>query len=406
MKRILYIHHGGGLGGAPLSLLYLLQHLDRLQYTPIVATLKAGPVVDLYRAEGIETIVEPGISDFSHTNLEWYGGREWWRLPGKLIQILPSILRTRALVRRVKPDVVHLNSSTLGPSAVGCWLAGVPVVWHIREPLAQGTIGLRRAILRRLIDRIARRVIAISQHDADQLIASDRVQVIYNFVDFEKFSRQISGEAVRVEMGIPRDAPVVLMLGGVAEPKGTLELVRAVPRLLERVPSATIVIAGPPLQTGNETGLKGIAKRVLRADAYNDAVRGALAALPTSMQRAVIFAGMRQDIPNVIAASQVLVFPSVVAHFARPIIEAAAMGVPSVASDLGGPRELIVDQETGLLVPPRDPRALADALADLLVNQERACTIGEAAYQRARVLFDASTNARNTIAVYDQMLVH
>jgi hypothetical protein len=71
-----------------LSLLYLLRQLDRI-YEPAVLTLKHGPVIDLYRAEGIETYVDPGISDFSHTTLEWYGGYEWWRLPGKLLRLIP-----------------------------------------------------------------------------------------------------------------------------------------------------------------------------------------------------------------------------------------------------------------------------------------------------------------------------
>mgnify|MGYP005855414559 CR=1 FL=1 len=75
MKRILYIHHGGGLGGAPLSLLYLLKQLDRSRYEPIVVTLRPGEVVDLYRSEGIEVCVQPGIDDFSHTTLAWDGGR-------------------------------------------------------------------------------------------------------------------------------------------------------------------------------------------------------------------------------------------------------------------------------------------------------------------------------------------
>jgi glycosyltransferase involved in cell wall biosynthesis len=406
MKRVLYIHHGGGIGGAPLSLLYLLQQLDRSRYEPIVVTLKPGPVVDLYRAEGIETHVETGISDFSHTNLEWYGGHEWWRLPGKLLRVLPSIRKTREVIRRVKPDLVHLNSSTLGPCAIACAQEHVPVVWHIREPLAKGYFGLRRAVVRGLIDRIASRVIAISQYDADQLTPSERIKVVYNFVDFGIFNPDVEGDAVRAELGIAPDAPVVLMLGGVAAPKGTLELIRAVPLLLNRVPAAKIVIAGPPLQRARDTGLKGIAKWILRADATDRAVTDALDAGGEAAHSAVIFTGMRQDIPQMIAASSVLVFPSVVAHFARPIIEAAALGMPSVASDLGGPRELVLQGETGVLVPPRDPQALANALSDILCNPARARSMGETAHLRARQLFDAGTNAAATLAVYDEILVN
>lgn len=80
------------------------------------------------------------------------------------------------------------------------------------------------------------------------------------------------------------------------------------------------------------------------------------------------------------------------------------MGVPSVASDLGGPRELVVPGETGLLVQPGDPDALAAALAGLLADPACLRALGEAAYRRARQLFDAQANAAATIALYDEIL--
>ncbi len=400
MKRILYIHHGGGIGGAPLSLLYLLQQLDRSRYEPIVVTLKDGPVVNLYQSEGIETQVVSGISDFSHTTLEWYGGREWWRLPGKILQIWPSIRRTRRLIRLLNPDIVHLNSSTLATSAIASKLEGVPVVWHIREPLALGYIGLRRWLLRQTIHHCAERIIAICQNDADQLITSDRVQVVYNFVDFNKFDRSLTGENIRRELSIPADAPIITMLGGIAEPKGTLILIRALPDLLKAVPTAKVIIAGPPPRSLNEKGFKGTIKRLLRVDAYQKAIQRAIEQLDPTYRDALIFTGIRTDMPEVIAASDCVVFPSVVPHFARPVIEAAAMGKPAVASDLGGPRELIVSGETGLLVKPGDPAALADGLAALLTDPKQ---MGEAAYNRARLLFDAQRNAAQTVFVYNDL---
>jgi glycosyltransferase involved in cell wall biosynthesis len=369
-----------------------------------VVTLKPGPVVDLYRAEGIETRVEEGISDFSHTTLEWYGGRDWWRLPGKLLRIPTSVRRTRRLVEEVAPDLVHLNSSTLAPAALGCAQADVPIVWHIREPLARGYLGIRRGMIRRVIHRHAARVVAISQHDADQLIPDERIRVIHNFVDFDQFDRTLSRDAVRKELGIAPGAPVVVMLGGVAEPKGTLVLVNALPRLLRKVPNARVIVAGPPPKLLNEPGLKGFAKRLLRVDAYQKVVANAQNGLDAQARQAIIFTGIRQDVPALLAACDCLTFPSVVPHFARPVIEAAAMGKPAVASNLGGPRELIVDGEAGLLVAPNDPDALADALADLLVSSNRAREMGEAAYQRALAMFDASTNAAATIALYDEIL--
>jgi glycosyltransferase involved in cell wall biosynthesis len=404
MKRILYIHHGGGIGGAPLSLLYLLQRLDRSQYEPIVVTLKHGPIVDLYRQEGIETLVETGISDFSHTTLEWYGGRDLWRLPGKLLRIGPSIWRTRKLVRRIQPDLVHLNSSTLAPAAIGAAREGMPVVWHIREPLAKGYFGLRRAWIRQVVDRNAAAVVAICQNDADQLIPGDRIHVVYNFVDFGQFDRSLTGENFRQEMGIDAGAPVVTMLGGVAEPKGTLTLVRALPELVKTIPGVRVVIAGPEPKPLQEAGIKGLAKRLLGVDAYQKAVQQAVAGLDDTARRSILFTGIRRDIPDILAASTCLVFPSSVPHFARPIIEAAAMGIPSVASDLGGPRELIVHGETGLLVPPNDPAALAGALASVVSDGQYAHRLGEAAYQNAQKHFDSAQNAAETVAIYEKIL--
>ena len=404
MKRILYIHHGGGIGGAPLSLLYLLRQLDPARYEPIVVTLKDGPVVDLYRAEGIETQVTQGIDDFSHTTLEWYGGSMLWRLPGKLLHIPGSIRHTREVVRRFQPDLVHLNSSTLAPSAIGAAREGVPIVWHIREPLTQGYLGLRRAWIRRVIDRHAARVVAICQNDADQLIPSDRIRVIYNFVHFDQFDWSLTGDDFRAEMGIPADALVVLMLGGVSKPKGTLTLISALPALVHRHPGLRLVIAGPPPLIHQESGLKGIAKRLLRVDAYRQEVRKAIEDLDPAVRCTLLFTGIRKDVPAILAASQCLVFPSNVPHFARPIIEAAAMAVPSVASDLGGPRELVDDGETGFLVPPPDPAALADAISRLLADPPLARQMGERAYQHARQRFDAQKNAAATIALYEELL--
>lgn len=404
MKRILYIHHAGGIGGAPLSLLYLLRQLDRSRYEPVVVTLKPGPVVEMYRKEGIETHVVEGITDFSHTTLEWYGGRDLWRLPGKVLQILPSIRAARAVIRRFHPDIVHLNSSTLVLPAIAAAREGVPLVWHIREPLHEGYTGLRRAWIRGVLDHRATRAVAISQYDADQLIPSDRIRVIHNFVHFEQFDRSLTGEPFREEFGIPEDAPVVTMLGGVSEPKGTLTLIRALPDLVRVMPGVRVVIAGPPPKRLVEPGFKGFVKRVLGVDAYQETVQEAVDELDPTVREALIFTGIRRDVPDILAASGCLVFPSTVPHFARPVIEAAAMGVPSVASDLGGPRELIVDGETGLLVPPGDPAALAACVAEILEDPDLARRMGLAAYRRARRMFDARRNAAATIALYDEIL--
>jgi len=402
VKRILYLHHGGGLGGAPLSLLYLLKQIDRACYEPIVLTLKPGPVVDLYRAEGIETHVAQGIFDFSHTELEWYGGHDLWRLPIQVARFWPSIIATRRYLRQFKPDLVHLNSSTLAAPARAAWRERIPIVWHIREPIANGYFGLRREWLKRHIAHDSARTIAISEYDASRLRPSPDIRVIHNFVDFKVFDRTLSLGEARRKLNLTPAQNVVTMLGGVAHPKGTLTFVQALPLVRKAVPNVRFLVVGPRPVVGDTSRLKSLAKFLLRADAYD---RQVMAAATGSIASGYIrFTGIRNDIPQVLAASDVVAFPSVVPHFARPVIEAGAMAKPVVASRLGGPLELVQDGVTGFLVPPSDPAALAESVITLLKDPLRAKAMGEAGYVQAREKFDAAANAKKTFAVYEEIL--
>jgi glycosyltransferase involved in cell wall biosynthesis len=153
------------------------------------------------------------------------------------------------------------------------------------------------------------------------------------------------------------------MLGGVSPPKGTLTFVRALPTVRAAQPDVRFLVAGPLPRTSVGGGARGLAKRLLGVGAYQRSVMRALS--EADVGDSLIFTGVRQDIPQVLAASDVLVFPSTVPHFARPVIEAAAMGKPAIASDVGGPAELVVNGETGLLVPPKDAHALAEAIVEL-----------------------------------------
>jgi len=402
MPRILYIHHGGGLGGAPLSLFYLLKQLNRSQYKPIVLTFKPGPVVDLYQSNSIETHVVQGATDFSHTELEWYGGANLWRLPIQLIGFFKTINLVRQYIRRFKPDLIHLNSSTLAAAAQAAQLESIPVVWHIREPLNNGYVGLRRNWLKTQINRHATRVIAISDFDAARLTPSPNIRVIHNFVDFKTFDRTLSPSEARRKFNLTPAQNIVTLLGGVAYPKGTLPFVKALPLVRQQLPNTKFLIAGPPPTVGDSSRVKSLLKFMLQADAYD---RRVMAAASDSIATGHIrFLGHRTDIPQVLAATDVLTFPSVVPHFARPILEAGAMAKPVVASRLGGPLELVQENVTGVFVPPNDPPALAEALIALLKDPHRMTQLGEAGYAQALEKFEAVKNAQRTFAVYDEIL--
>jgi glycosyltransferase involved in cell wall biosynthesis len=399
-NRILYIHHGKGIGGAPLSLLYLIRQLDRSRYEPVVLCLYESAAADLYRDEGVETHVARGIQTFDHSTLLWYGLRRPWRLPWRTLTFWPSVVNTRRTVKALRSALVHLNSAQLAPSAIGAHQASVPVVWHVREQIAPGYLGLRRRWLKRAIARYGDRVIAICQNDADQLIQNGKIHVIYNFVDFAQFDRRIEPGTIRQELGLDSERRLVVMLGGVNPAKGTWEFVRALPRVLRCVPNIHFLVLGHfPGFRGNQ-GIKAALVRALYG--YQHKIERFIHRQDLAAH--ITFTNARRDVPQVMADADLIVFPSTVPHFARPIIEAGAMAKPVVASDLGGPRELVVDGETGLLVLPSDPKVLAEAIIRILSNKQLAQHMGEAGYRRARQLFDAKVNTQQTMAVYEELL--
>lgn len=408
MKKVLYIHHGRGIGGAPLSLLFLIRKLDRSKYYPIVLCLYESPAADLYRNEGVETHIAQGIHELSHTNLTWHS-QVWYRRPWDLVkQVLafwPSVWRGYRFVKTSKPDLVHLNSSALAPSAIGAKLAGVPVIWHVREPIHHGYFGIRRWLLRQCIHRVSDRVIAISKHDARQLVQSDKIRIVYNFVDFKEFDRGISGDSFRREFTLNEGVRVVGMLGGVSMTKGTLGFVKAAKIVRDVLDNVKLFIVGnyPRVieHVGIGQGAKEAAKRILGITGYYQKIRAFIER--EGLREEIVFTGVRRDIPNILAGLDLVVFPSTVPHSARPIIEAGTMAKPVVASDLEGPRELVVDGETGLLVPPKNPEALANAIIAILSDEELARRMGEAGYRRARQLFNAEVNAQKTFEVYEEV---
>ncbi|MDT8324654.1 MAG: glycosyltransferase family 4 protein [Bacteroidota bacterium] len=393
MRRILYVHHGKGIGGAPLSLLYLIRGLDRSRYEPLVLCIHDGEAADLYRGEGIDTVVDTRLHDFSHTNVLWY---PLWQLPKILLRLWQFPLtrvRFARFLRERPVDLIHLNTSTLTAFALAGHARGIPVVWHIREPLQRGHTGLRRAVIRRIIDRTATRILPICQYDADQLLPSPNIHVVYNFIDFAQFDAGIDGGPLRIALGIPPTAQVVTMLGGVNPIKGTREFVQAAVSLLDAHPDALFLVAGPVPEENLRNRINGrcVYDRKLRA------------LIPLQHTSRIRFLGVRKDIPQLLAASDLLCFPSTVPHFARPVIEASAMGVPVVASDLGGPRELVRHEKTGLLFPAGDSEALAAAMRRLLVDEALRKAMGRTGITFAREHFDAKKNTARVLKQYEEI---
>jgi glycosyltransferase involved in cell wall biosynthesis len=122
------------------------------------------------------------------------------------------------------------------------------------------------------------------------------------------------------------------------------------------------------------------------------------------LEHTIIRKGFILKVERLLAACDLLVFPAITNHFARPIVEAAAMGKPTVASHFPIIEELVKHDETGLLVPPGDPEALAEAILELLKDPERSARLGKTAYALARSRYDATSRIQAIVEIYDQLL--
>jgi glycosyltransferase involved in cell wall biosynthesis len=405
--KILYFHHADKLGGAPLSLLYLVERLDRSRFQPVICCLQEGEVLAYYGRCGIETIVRQDITTFGHTTGGWYplsNPLSLWRLCWQIIRFPLSVWRTYRLLRVQRPALVHLNSLTLVPSAVGARLAGVPLVWHVREAVHNGHLGVRKRLLSWLVGTLPDEVIYISKDYQRRMAMRRRGLVIYNFVDFQRFDRNLDGTVVRERLGIPRTASVALFLGGVSLIKGVMPLSLAIPHVRERVPGFICLVAGRT-QIGRAYSLGSLWRR-LRAQVGRPAeIQKAQASLSALAAEGMVhLVGFRTDVEQLIAASDVVLFPSTVPHFPRPVIEAGAMAKAVGASRIGGVEEVVEHERTGLLVPPNDPESLATSIVSILTDRSLAARLGEAGYRQARRLFDARRNVAQTIEVYERLL--
>ncbi len=392
-KKILYIHHGRGIGGAPLSLLYLLQKLDRAKYEPTVLCLYESEASRLYRSENIKTFVAQAIKNVCNTTLTCGNlsmRRKIFNFGYSIIRMPLSIIMTYFWVKKISPDIVHLNSAGLIPSAIGARLAGRTIVWHIREPLFESLLGVGAFLSKICINRFSDKIIAIGKYEADRLFKSPKITVIYNFVDFKKFNRNISGGSFRGEFGIRKNEKIVSMLGGVSPVKGTLEFVKALVFVKKIVLNVKFMIVGyyPITKELKNEYYKKILN-IIKSEKLKDNI---------------IFTGVRNNIPRILSASDVVVFPSIVPHSARPVMEAGAMAKPAIASNLGGPNELIIDNVTGRLVPSKDSKELAEAIIEILMDEKKAKKMGETGYKRAKKLFDADVNTKRTFKVYEEIL--
>lgn len=360
-------------GGAFKDLQTILTHLDRERFLPEVLLTGDESAREVFGALGVQVLACPLPS--------WRKGRSFPLLPLALFRLVEILIRRGV-------DLVHINGgyNDVPYVAMAAKLAGVPSVFTVRglRELEEKSRKYRFQwadclvlCARAMEDEIARQ----------RLVPANRVRTIYAGIDVEAFRRTAHDDGardVRREFGIPPDAPVVGVVANLSPIKGYEELIAALALLAQKVEGLRCLCVG-----GSDPVYRGALKRLVEE---------------SRLEQCVIFAGYQPVVVPFYEAMDILVLPSRSEAFPLVLLEAMALAKPIVATRVGGIPEVVVDGATGLLVSPRDPSRLADAIHHLLQDRSARVEMALAGYERVVRHFSLKAQMASLESLYLELV--
>ena len=344
MTRVGYVfNHGEVIGGGEVSFIDLVDDIRHYGIEPIAIVPGPGSVKSKLEKKGIETLVH------SWPSLRGFGILDW----------IPTIRRTANRFRDLELKLVHTNGArcTLY-AAAAARRERIPCLWHVR-------VLERDRILDRLRAGLVTAVV-VNSHVVEESMkalvpARVHLRVIYNGIRLDEV-RAAEAQSLR-KLFLLDNVPVVLAVGRVSREKGWQDLIQASSQLHSRALRHSVVAVGPTPDKDYIWELDGLIRRL---------------DLPSWT-----WAGERDDVWSLMKTATVLATPSHREAFGRVVVEAWACGLPVVAARTGGLSELVRSGVDGLLVPPRSPDELAQALEQVLCRPELAERMSGAGEQRA-----------------------
>ncbi|MEC9293731.1 MAG: glycosyltransferase [Chloroflexota bacterium] len=362
--KVLHLITSLEVGGAQHGLLLGLPRFDSEKYEHIVCSLmdRIQMAVQFQRA-GIE-VHSLGLKtkiDFS------------------------SAIRLRTLLKEINPDILHtylLHSNVLG-RIVGR-LTGVPKIIGSERTIGQA--GYWGRLLTKLTNPLTDAVEVNSQTGATVIenslgVPREKIEIVRSGVNLDEYSKPTKRTEIRTELGLNQDQHLVLYMGRLRSVKGVEFGIRSFSLVKNKRPNLYMALAGEGEQLCN-------LKKLVNSLGIDDHVK---------------FLGVRNDLPDLLAAADSILMPSLKEGFPRTAIEAMAAGKPIVATRVGGTPEAIIDGETGILVPPEDIYTMANALLSLVDNPALRQQLGTAGAKLARKNFSINSYVDRLNELYCQL---
>lgn len=385
--RVLYVNHTAEVSGAERSLLGLLAALDG-KVERRVATPR-GRLSNELAALAIPTSTIAGTSGSLRLHP--------LHTTRALAEMSVAAMQVRRAARAWRADVVHANSIRAGIVLGLARLTDTATVVHVRDCLPPG--GVTSATMR-LIAATATVTVANSRYTASMVSAaapSARVQVVHNAVDLERWDPERIDRA-RARAALGRAGQRAVLLGVVAQLspwKGQDTAIETLRLLREEGVDAHLVLIGS-------------AKFVARATRFdNEAYVASLHArvAQAGLEDRVSWLGERDDVPELVRALDVLMLPSSEEPFGRALIEAMALGVPVLATEVGGPPEIVTDGREGYLLAPREPAAWARAVRNIVERDDGGAAMGQAGRRKVHTAFTTQRHAAAMFHTYEHAIV-
>ena len=384
--RVLYVNHTAEVSGGERSLLTLLEALGP-RVSPLVATPPGQLARELERI-GVPTVPITGTAGSLRLHP--------LHTPVALAQMSAAAVQVHRAARAHRAQVIHANSIRAGVVLAGGRPSRTAAVTHVRDCLPAGAVS---SATLRLIARRSSVVLANSHYTARSVRAAApgaRLEVVHNPVDVRRFDpERVDRERARAALGAAGRSGVLLGVVAQLSPwKGQDTAVEATGLLAAAGADVHLLLIGSAKFTASATRFDN--------ESYVAALKARIAELGIGDR--VSWLGEREDIPELMGALDILLLPSHEEPFGRALIEAMSLGVPVLATEVGGPGEIIRDGVQGRLLPPRDARAWADAVSELAAHPEIAREMGRAGRERVAEAFTPEHHAAAVFSVYERAL--
>ena len=378
-RRILYLEHStdGTVGGSHLCLLEICRHIDRSKFQPVVCFFEENSLIPAFEEVGAEVFVLrlPG---------NWLPPAAAPKAIGRTLGFavnlfMTLVVRTRlwaGILRKKRVDLVHINNACGYDHdlMLASRLTGKPCVVHERG--IQQKVDRRTRFFANRVDRILAISDAVADNLKNQGVRPDRMVRIDDGIDEARFRQIESVDSVRQRLGLRADVPVIGIVGNIKHWKGQHIVVDAVGGLIREFPDLRCLMVG---SIADDCYFRQLLSRARELG------------IP---EAALLFTGYEPHPADAMRAMDVVIHASVEPEpFGIVLLEAMGTARPLIATNIGGPKEIVVHEETGLLIPPGDADALRRAVTVLLADPARASRMGV----RGRARYFERYAARRTV---------